>query len=138
MSSSIDQSTSMVSCCIEKTRHIYCCCRYCSSFEIHGDFFLGLIDEQRNVLSVEFESAEKYTGLLQNTYSFQMDNSTRQMLVNFGYISCVVNLQSIQKILPSFTLKLNYKHWLYKLFCSSRNESKKPNRKPFYERLRLS
>ena len=31
-------------------------------------------------------------------------------------------------------LKLNYKHWLYKLFCSSRNESKKSNRKLYESR----
>ena len=40
-----------------------------------------LIDGQRNVSYVEFESAEKYTRLLQNTCSFSMDNSTRQLYV---------------------------------------------------------
>ena len=129
----------MAACCIENAWHIYCICKYCSTFEIQGDFlFFLLIDKQRNVLYVEFESAEKYTRLRQNTCSFQIDNSTRQMLVNFGYISSVVKSTVYSKNSTSFTLKLNYKHWLYKLFCSTRNESKKPNRTPFYERLRLS
>ena len=46
-----------------------------------------LIDEQRKVLYVEFESAEKYTRLLQNTRLFPMDNYLRQLHVHFGYIS---------------------------------------------------
>ena len=75
--------------------HKYCSCRYCSTFEIHGDWLLPvfvylLIDEQRNVLYVEFESAEKYTHLLPNTCSLLMDNSTRQLHINYGYISLSV------------------------------------------------
>ena len=52
----------MAACCIENGWHIYCNCKYCSTFEIQGDFLVYLlIDEQRNVLCVELESAEKYT-----------------------------------------------------------------------------
>ena len=81
----------MAACSIENAWHNYCDCRYCSTLEIHGDFLVFLlIDGQRSVLYVEFESAEKYTRLLQNTCSFPMDNSTRQQHVNFGYISLSV------------------------------------------------
>ena len=82
----------MAACCIENAWHIYCNRKYCSTFEIQGDFFFVflLIDEQKTVLNVEFESAEKYTRLLQNTCSFPIDNSTRQLHVNFGYISLSV------------------------------------------------
>ena len=83
----------MAACCIENSWHIYCNWKYCSTFkfEIQGDFLVFLlIVEQRNVLYVEFESAEKYTRLLQNTCSIPIDNSTRQLHVNFGYISLSV------------------------------------------------
>ena len=53
-------------------------------------FVFLLIDEQRNVLFVEIDSAEKCTSLLQNTCSFPMDNSTRPLHVNFLYISVSV------------------------------------------------
>ena len=71
---------------------------------------------------VQFESADKYTRLLQHTWLFPMYNCTRDC-VNFVYTA-------------SFTLKLNYSID-FKLFCSSRNESKKPNRILFYESLWL-
>ena len=58
----------MAAYCIENAWHIYCNCRYFSTFEIHGVFLVFLlIDEQRNILYVEFEFAENYTRLLQNT-----------------------------------------------------------------------
>ena len=74
----------MAVCCIENACLIYCNCKFCSTFEIQGGFLVFLlIDEQRNVLYVEFESVE-------NTCSFPIDNSTRQLHVNFVYISLSV------------------------------------------------
>ena len=78
------------------------------------------------IFYVEFESAEKYTRLLQNTCLFPMDNSTRQLHVNFRYISSsLVKCNVFSENNANFTLKLNYKQSLCKLFCSKRNETKK-------------
>ena len=47
----------MAACCIEDAWHIYYNRKYCSTFEIQGDFLVFLlIDDQRNVLYVELES----------------------------------------------------------------------------------
>ena len=105
-------------CCLlfRKRMALYWYCHYCSTFEIQGDFFVFLlIDEQRNVLYVEFKSAEKYTSLLQNTCSFPIDKSTRQLHINFWYISLSVFKCTVCSYnTVSFMLKLNNKHWLYK------------------------
>ena len=45
---------------------------------------LFLIHEQRNVLHVYFEFADRYTGLLQIIYLFPINISTRVLFVNFG------------------------------------------------------
>ena len=58
-------------------------------FKWHG-CFLFYWWAKKTVLYVEFESAERYTRLLQNTCSFPMDNCSRQLHVNFGYISLSV------------------------------------------------
>ena len=51
---------------------------------------------------------EEYVRLLQNTCSSSIDNSTRQLHV-LSVVKCNVDSQNT----ASFTLKLNYKDWLY-------------------------
>ena len=79
--------TNMAACCLENAWHIYYNCKYCSTFEIQGGFFYLYIDEQRNVLYVEFEFAEKYTCLLQNTCSFPI--KFRVHFIKCGQMYCL-------------------------------------------------
>ena len=87
------------------------------------------IDELRMYLSVDSNlRRNNYTRHCRTRLYFQWI-CTRLLYINFGYISLSLVKYSNT---ASFTIKLNYKHWLFKLFCSLRNESKKSNRPLFY------
>ena len=78
-------AVSLAVCCIEHAWHLYCHCRYCSTFEIHGDFLVFLLIAEQRIYG------EIYTPTAEHVF-ISMDNSTRQLHVNFGYISLgVVN-----------------------------------------------
>ena len=67
-----------------------------------------------------------------------IDNSTRQLHVNFRYISFnVVKCTVCSWNTARFMLKLNYKHWLYKLFCSTKINLKNRTAHFFVKAIRL-
>ena len=106
----------MAACCLENAWHIYCNCKYCSTFEIQCDFFgIPFNWWTKKRWDVEFESAEKYTRQLLNTCSFPFDNSTRQLQVNSGTFHSVgSNVLSVHKILQVLCL-----NWIVNIDCTN-------------------
>ena len=120
---SLDHMLYMATCCLENAWHINCICKYWNSGWLFFGSPFNWWPKNRFVCWIRI-CGEIYMPTAGHVV-ISKEITTWQLHVNFGYFSfsgfkCTVYSKNPAR----FTLKLNYKHWLYKLFCSSRNENR--------------